>query len=331
MAVAWRKEIAHLQYVCQALFSVNDPAIMYPHAAADTVSNAALVGVVPVCALAFEAALSHRFARPMGRDMHAAVLSGAWVFMLTGLSTQLLKLLAGQPRPDFLARCEPRCGRAYVGAPWASAAPTLAPTPAVAPGSATAAPTPSCAALGDAPLDRATWCAGDEKTVLEGMRGWPSGHASMALAIGTHVLLFALGKLRPWRAAGGPGATAAALVPASAFFLAGVGVAISRVTDYRHTTFQVVSGGLLGVAVAALVYHVYYPPAWSAGDAAKDPRARPITALDRRCCECVQCDAARVAEADARDEGGGERAAVSDDRVAEEGGGGGGDDSVALK
>jgi diacylglycerol diphosphate phosphatase/phosphatidate phosphatase len=98
-----------------------------------------------------------------------------------------------------------------------------------------------------------------EHEKIDGRQSYPSGHASLAFASMVTLCLYLLGKTRA--VAGGPGQLVKVLGCVSFVGLA-LFVACSRIVDYRHHPADVNAGAMLGSAVAALYYHIYFPPVW---------------------------------------------------------------------
>lgn len=139
---------------------------------------------------------------------------------MTTFLTDLFKDAIGRPRPDLIARCKPGP---------------------------------------DAPQHEMVGveiCTETNHHVLhDGWRSYPSGHSSfsfaglgwlaLVLASQTHVLR--------------PRANLATVLVCMAPLVGAAMIAISRLEDYRHDVFDVVSGSVLGLAIAYFNWRRYYP------------------------------------------------------------------------
>ncbi|KAF9542002.1 hypothetical protein EC957_002506 [Mortierella hygrophila] len=146
-------------------FSVEDRAIMYPFEQKETVPVWALVLIMGV----FPAVLMFIVSIGIRRstyDFHNGLLGLLLSVLLSTIFTQVMKVTIGKHRPDFLARCEPMQN----GAPLTQDRPLQLWTVAV------------CTQT-------------DKHTLRDGMRSFPSGHASTAFAGLFYLALWMSGKM----------------------------------------------------------------------------------------------------------------------------------------
>jgi len=95
-------------------------------------------------------------------------------------------------------------------------------------------------------------------SINDGKLSFPSGHSSMSFAGMTFLSLYLLGKFKLYHTDHTSSFAKSVLMVSPmtiAFF-----VALSRTIDYHHNYSDIIAGGLIGVAVAYLVYFMYYPP-----------------------------------------------------------------------
>ncbi|KAI9841341.1 MAG: hypothetical protein M1837_000774 [Sclerophora amabilis] len=151
--------------------------------------------------------------------------------------TQSLKTVTGKPRPDLIDRCRPKEGSE------------------------------------DAPvfgLSDSSICEQTEHSILkDGFRSFPSGHASTAFAGLFYLSLYLAGKLHVFDNRGEVWKLFIVLLPSLGASL----IADSRIMDARHHPFDVITGGLIGIAVAWCAYRQYFPPL---GETWRKGRAYPI-------------------------------------------------------
>jgi diacylglycerol diphosphate phosphatase/phosphatidate phosphatase len=154
--------------------------------------------------------------------------------ILTSFLTDVIKNAVGRPRPDLLARCQPRPG------------------------------TPTATLV---TLDVCTQT--HHHTLHDGWRSFPSGHSSFAFAGLGYLSLFLAGQMRvfahaPRGSVAGHtekvvrGDLVRALV-CGAPLLGATIIAISRCQDYRHDVWDVCVGSLMGWTVAYWSYRRYWP------------------------------------------------------------------------
>lgn len=204
-------------------FSLNDKSIQFTYAIHERVPTWASVmvsGIIPLVCLALISAVSVRSLW----DLHSAWLGCTLSFMITGIITNMIKLLTGRPRPDFIARCQPR------------------------PGSV------------DDPifgLSNASICTqADKEVFFDGFKSFPSGHASVAFGGLGFLAFYLLGKLHVFHAKGWSVKIPIVLCP----LIGAASVAISRTMDNRHHWHDVLAGSILGLCVALMTYRQLFHP-----------------------------------------------------------------------
>lgn len=152
-------------------------------------------------------------------DFHHNCLGLAATFALTWILTNVAKKVAGRPRPDYLARCDP---------------------------------------VLDADTNLLK-CTGKESVVDQGLVSFPSGHSSTAFCGGTYLTLWLLGKMRVYACGQSGNRQLWKLSVASLPMWWAAFVAISRTMDYHHNFSDILAGSILGAVVAKVVYPLYYP------------------------------------------------------------------------
>ncbi|KAF9211611.1 hypothetical protein BGZ59_007850 [Podila verticillata] len=146
-------------------FSVQNSAIMYSYRLKDSVPTWALI-VISVGGPVVLILLVGLGIRRSPYDVHNGVLGLLVSVLLTTMFTQVIKVTVGKQRPDFLARCIPMLNEVKI--------------------------------TQDVPLSLWTIdvCTQTDKSILQdGMRSFPSGHASSAL-------LIAISRVRDYRHSG---------------------------------------------------------------------------------------------------------------------------------
>ncbi|KAH8556809.1 phosphatidic acid phosphatase type 2/haloperoxidase [Umbelopsis sp. PMI_123] len=160
-------------------------------------------------------------------DLHNGTLGLLVSVSFTIMITEIVKLTVGAHRPDFLAVCAPREGAV------------------------------------DPPLglsDVSVCTRPIDYLLKDAFKSFPSGHTSIGFAGLVYLSLYFAGKLRIF------------VVKTGYFYrgfivsmpiLGAVLVGVSRITDYKHHTWDVVAGALLGTIFAYFAYRQYYPSLWS--------------------------------------------------------------------
>ncbi|CAE6459715.1 hypothetical protein ACGC1H_000057 [Rhizoctonia solani] len=145
---------------------------------------------------------------------------------MTGVSTHLVKVTVGRPRPDLLHRCQP------------------------VPGVTNHLPNEF--------FGLATWtvCTQTNKLIMrDGWRSFWSGHASGSFAGLSFLSYYTAGKLHMFDEQGYTAKVWAALAP----LLVALLIAISRTVDNRHHWQDVTIGAIVGISLGYFAYRQYYP------------------------------------------------------------------------
>ncbi|KAJ2626621.1 hypothetical protein H4R22_004744 [Coemansia sp. RSA 1290] len=201
-------------------FSLSDTSIQYTHHRSYVPDF-----VPPLVAYAspiLSALLFLIFRRRNWHDFHCAFLG---IFMAMGLNntaTNILKNAVGRPRPDFIFRCQPSITQ-------------------------------------NPPLRLVDYrvCRQPDLGFLhEGMRSFPSGHASLSFCGLTFTSLYLSSHFRYNDRRGHAYKTIIFYLP---FFCATL-IAVSRTADYHHHWQDVLAGSLLGTFVGWFGYRSYFPP-----------------------------------------------------------------------
>ncbi|CAK4032562.1 diacylglycerol pyrophosphate phosphatase 1 [Lecanosticta acicola] len=200
-------------------FRLDDPRIQHPHAEVERVDIIWLFIYAALVPLLCLIAWALTL-RPSVHKTHVTLLGLVISVILTLLLTDIFKDAIGRPRPDLIARCKPKPG------------------------------TPK-----DHPIT-VDVCTEKRHHVLDdGWRSYPSGHSSFAFSgLGWLALLLA-SQLHVLR----PRANLATVILCMAPLVGAAMIAISRLEDYRHDVFDVVSGSTLGLAIAYFNWRRYYP------------------------------------------------------------------------
>ncbi|OAL35845.1 hypothetical protein AYO20_04751 [Fonsecaea nubica] len=202
------------------MFRLDDRAIQYPFASVQRVSskeNTLLAGAAPLVVLVFWAVI----ARPGVYKAHVTILGLFFSVYLAALITDIIKKAIGRPRPDLIARCQPKRG------------------------------TPT-----DILVTVAVCTQPDLDLLLDGWRSFPSGHSSWAFSGLGYFSLFLAGQLHIFR----PRPHLASILIFLAPLICAALVAMSRLADYRHDLYDVSCGSLLGLVVAYTTYRRDYRP-----------------------------------------------------------------------
>ncbi|GMG25048.1 unnamed protein product [Ambrosiozyma monospora] len=93
--------------------------------------------------------------------------------------------------------------------------------------------------------------------IYEGLRSFPSGHASTIFCVLTVQCLFCAGKLTVF-----DGRSLSFKILFCFLFPYSIAslIALSRVSDHRHFIEDVLFGSLIGIITGVLFYHLYFPP-----------------------------------------------------------------------
>ena len=165
-------------------------------------------------------------ARPSSHKIHVTILGLVISILLTTCITDLLKDAIGRPRPDLIARCKPAKGT----------------------------PTNKMVSVEVCTETK-------HHTLHDGWRSYPSGHSSFAFAGLGWIALLLASQLHVLR----PRASLMVVLTCLAPLLAAALIAISRLEDYRHDVFDVVSGSILGLMLTYFNWRRYYPSLLATG------------------------------------------------------------------
>ncbi|KAI9314755.1 phosphatidic acid phosphatase type 2/haloperoxidase, partial [Dichotomocladium elegans] len=203
-------------------FSLDDKALMHSFTENETIPAWNLVLICLAGPVAFIFFIANYYQKSM-RDFHSGVLGLCLALSMTIMLTDIIKITAGRPRPDFLARCQ-------------------APLEAVDPPRG---------------LSNYTVCTTPVNSYImrDGFKSFPSGHSSFSFAGLGYTAFYLAGKMHIFDERGHTYKCFLFAFPAIAALL----VAISRTRDYRHHWQDVCIGTLLGIGCAYFSYRQYYP------------------------------------------------------------------------
>ncbi|KAG2179928.1 hypothetical protein INT43_003715 [Umbelopsis isabellina] len=198
-----------------------------------TIAELAVIAVVaPFVIIALVAIFLYR--SPV--DLHNGTLGLLVSVSFTLMLTEIMKLTVGAHRPDFLAVCAPKAG---------------AVDPALA-------------------LSNVSVCTRPMNDYLlkDAFKSFPSGHTSSNILLTplfgfaglVYLSIYLAGKLRLFVVKTGYFYRA---FICSVPILGAVLVGVSRIRDYKHHTWDVVIGALLGIIFANFAYRQYYPSIFS--------------------------------------------------------------------
>ncbi|KAK6386149.1 Altered inheritance of mitochondria protein 6 [Exophiala oligosperma] len=202
------------------MFRLDDRSIQYPFTRFERVSskeNTLLAGAAPLVLLVLWAVT----ARPGVHKAHVTILGLFFSVYLTVLITDIIKKAIGRPRPDLIARCQPKRG------------------------------TPT-----DIFVTVAVCTQPDLHFLLDGWQSFPSAHSSWAFSGLGYLSLFLAGQLHIFR----PRPTLTSILLFLAPLMCAALVAMSRIADYRHDVYDVSCGSLIGFVVAYTTYRRDYRP-----------------------------------------------------------------------
>ncbi|SNX86169.1 related to DPP1 - diacylglycerol pyrophosphate phosphatase [Melanopsichium pennsylvanicum] len=157
-------------------------------------------------------------------DLHNGLLGFVLANALTLTVTTIIKVCVGRGRPDLIDRCQPQSGSTNA-TPYGLVTDTIC-TVGI-----------------------------DNKTLRDGFRSFPSGHASTSFAGLTYLSLYLAGKLHLFDRRGHAVTAWLCATPLMAATL----IAVSRTMDYRHHATDVIAGALLGLVISYSSYKLYYP------------------------------------------------------------------------
>ncbi|KAG0311915.1 hypothetical protein BGZ97_011560 [Linnemannia gamsii] len=206
-------------------FSVEDRSLMYPYKEKEIIPTWALIVIAVVFPAVLMAAVS-LFIRRSSYDLHNGILGLLLSVSLTIVVTQVVKVTVGKHRPDFIDRCKPMLNGVSI--------------------------------TRDEPLKlwKVDVCTTTDHSVFkDGMRSFPSGHASTSFAGLTYLTLWLAGKMHVFDRKGYSLKSVILMIP----ILAAMLVTISRIEDDRHSAPDVGWGTFIGIFFAFFSYHQYYP------------------------------------------------------------------------
>ncbi|CCA69930.1 related to DPP1-diacylglycerol pyrophosphate phosphatase [Serendipita indica DSM 11827] len=203
-------------------FSLHDESIQYPYTLHERVPDW-LLGIVCLVVPAVTMPLVNLISVRTLWDLHNSELGLILSLALAGSITNILKITAGRPRPDLIARCQPASG----------------------------SENPAVFGLVDWHI-----CTQTSQSIMrDGWRSFSSGHSSLSFAGLGYLTFYLMGKLHLFDERGHTSKSWISVFP---LFGATV-VAITRTMDYRHHWQDVFVGMLIGLATAYFSYRQYYP------------------------------------------------------------------------
>lgn len=204
-------------------FYINDPTLSHPHATTQRVGDHALLSY----SLILPAITIIVFSLLVADSRHKVYLTYISLLGLflswtsTNLITDYLKNWIGRPRPDFLARCEPKEG-----------------TPL------------------NTLVTAADVCTTKKLSkLMDGFRSTPSGHSSESFAGLGYLFLWLCGQLMVENPGVGHWRFTVAYLP----LVGAATIAISRTEDYRHHFVDVLLGSSIGMFIAYKTYFRNFP------------------------------------------------------------------------
>lgn len=220
-----------------------DATLSYPATTKDTVPGWTCIVVPLVClvltvtACEWVAALRTRGNRTAGtfltRLIHF-IMQGLYAYVFAMMACEAIKDAVGQPRPQFLSRCQP---------------------------------TPSSAAFPNAltanALEQTVVCTNTDKSYMaDARRSFPSGHSCSNAVMSAYIISYLISLMSgikdvptgglTWRDAGRDMLQTLGLLWALAVFSWPWFVACTRIIDNMHATADVTAGLFLGVIVGVL-------------------------------------------------------------------------------
>ncbi|TPX43828.1 hypothetical protein SeMB42_g00232 [Synchytrium endobioticum] len=107
-------------------------------------------------------------------------------------------------------------------------------------------------------------CTGEHKLIRDGRESWPSGHTSASFCGMGLVSLYLAGKLSAWCVDEPPyGGRVFSLVLSVMPLIGAAYIGISRTEENKHHPTDVLSGAVLGFAIAYISYRLLYPSVFS--------------------------------------------------------------------
>eukprot|EP01064_Diplonema_japonicum_P031131 TRINITY_DN547_c0_g1_i1.p1 TRINITY_DN547_c0_g1~~TRINITY_DN547_c0_g1_i1.p1 ORF type:complete len:327 (+),score=51.91 TRINITY_DN547_c0_g1_i1:43-981(+) len=208
-------------------FDPTDPSINHPYSTHESFPNWSLPFIAWAAPMAVGVAMVWLFRLkqvPLAHDIHTVCLLMTQTFLLAIVITDPFKNFAGRHRPDFMSRLHREFNFTATNLPHNY---------------------------------MSTVCGSTESIITDGMRSFPSGHASMSFGGWTTMALLVSARL-PMAKAKSVGFWR--VIVLSLCLLPAVFVSISRTIDYRHHFGDIVCGGLIGVFSAIVVFRLHYAP-----------------------------------------------------------------------
>lgn len=214
-------------------FTVNDPRLLYPFATKERITDTELYyltwllpGFVIILSCLITGANNYDKLHLIQVGLLGLLLS----LNITGVLTDVLKIWIGNPRPDFLSRCNPK-SRTPINK------------------------------LVDVSVCNSKL---GQIYLSDGMKSTPSGHSSFAFSGLGYLALWLCGhyKLFHLNVNINSVKNSSLLRIVAIFglpFLLASYIALSRVQDYRHHFFDIGFGSILGGVITYLIYFRYYP------------------------------------------------------------------------
>jgi len=207
-------------------FSLTDTSIQYNFTEHERVPPYLLVILTLICPLVIMPIFNLIYVRSI-LDWHNSWLGLILSWGLAGTITNIVKITAGRPRPDLIARCQPAAG--------SQNAPVFG-------------------------LVSASICTNTNMAIMEdGFRSFFSGHSSLSFAGLGFLFFYVAGKLHLYDRNGHAVRDWIAFIPLVGAAL----IAITRTMDYRHHPTDVIAGSLVGIVIAYFCYAQYYPPLYA--------------------------------------------------------------------
>ncbi|KAF8326049.1 phosphatidic acid phosphatase type 2/haloperoxidase [Cantharellus anzutake] len=203
-------------------FSLTEPSIQHTFTEKERVPNW-MLGVLALVLPAVLMPVINAMTIRSWWDWHNSWLGLLLSLSLTAVLTQTVKVTVGRPRPDLIARCQPKQGSQDTS-PYG--------------------------------LVTASICTQTDMSKLkDGFRSFWSGHSSLSFAGLGFLSWYLAGKLRVFDRKGHTFKSFLAIAPLTGAML----VAISRTMDYRHHWHDVLVGSTVGLLLSFFAYHQYYP------------------------------------------------------------------------
>jgi len=158
-------------------------------------------------------------------DLHHALLGLTVAFSLVGITVQIVRILWGRPRPDFIARCNPFPNATNGHFFGLANVTTVCQTPVTDP------------------------------LIVDGMRSFFSGHACLSSAGLGYNSLYWAGKLQLFNRRAYTSKGWLVFTP----LLGSIVICLTRLTDHRHHLRDVTVGFFFGLLPAYIFYRQFFP------------------------------------------------------------------------